>query len=91
MPTEMELRVAAAIDPDAFASEEPEYGRPHQAARARKAISRARAAIRAMREPTDAMIVQGDKHQDGWQDGATLANAWAAMIDAATSVEPEPR
>ena len=81
-PTEMELRVARVLDSDAFADDEPDYGRAHQSKRAAKAIERARAAIRAMREPTKYMLRVGDRETA--LDTTILWYAWTAMIDAAT-------
>lgn len=42
--------------------------------------AQARAAIAAMREPTDAMTREGNKYTD-WADGADAA--WEAMVDEA--------
>lgn len=82
MASEMVERVAKAIDPDAF--EACSHGRSGfclMCAEDRDfAIYRARAAIEAMREPTEAMAVTGF--------GAVCNNAfvgpvWQAMIDEA--------
>ena len=71
-PTEMELRVAKAVEPLTFA-----FG-PEQLKEA--ALIRARIAIQAMREPTDEMV-------DALPDHAALGNeddVWYAYIDAAS-------
>jgi hypothetical protein len=82
-PTEMELRVAKVLDSDAFADDEPDYGRAHQANMAAKAIERARAAIRAMMEPTEAMV---DSAYDRDVTGGKMAceRMWMDMVKAAT-------
>ena len=82
LPTEMELRVAKALDPDAFSDAEPDYGRGHQANRAAKAIDRARAAIRAMRTPTEEMMAT----YKPWRK-FKMVNQWQALIDAASPPE----
>lgn len=45
----------------------------------------ARAAMRAMREPTEAMCIAGDVAQSAWEDrynGGNARKAWEAMLDA---------
>ncbi len=66
-PTEMELRVAKAIMESPYVDySDPASFLPH-----------ARVAIRAMREPTEAMLEEQQKY-----DGNCVA--WEAMIDAAS-------
>lgn len=91
MPTEMELRVAKVLDPAAFGERDPSRLDAYYEAFQRTALLKASAAIRAMREPTKAMVYSGMDY--GGSDDAECAvwDAWRAMIDAATSVEPEPR
>lgn len=102
-PTEMELRVARAIW-DVRWLEAPQSIRPDWDngsllrksltdadvvdARSRS-IRDARAAIRAMREPTDDMIVDGGDalDPDGYRPWDLALPAWRAMIDAASSPE----
>lgn len=45
-----------------------------------------KAALKAMREPTEAMLDDGDKHAD---DGWGGADTWRAMIDCALN-DPTP-
>jgi len=88
-PTEMELRVAKALyeykDPDADAvisMDEIPWDLVNKWVR-RSFLRKARAAIRAMREPTDGMIKDGwlSADRDGW-DGP--GSCWELMIDAAS-------
>lgn len=69
--SEMLQRVAAAIDPEAMASGNPNFRAI--------GIGKARAAIEAMREPTDAMLAAGE-------DFCThngMAGCWQNMLEAA--------
>lgn len=57
----------------------------------------ARAAIKAMRMPTDAMVRQGEMHcyehegqADDWSLKA-MREGWEAMIDAALNEQPETK
>lgn len=54
------------------------------------AHSFARAAIAAMREPTEAMAVAGAKTVEGhvWLTGESIHRRWQAMIDAALAEGP---
>ena len=79
--SEMVERVARALDPDAFAERLPghEKGKcPSCDYRTELAMSQARKAIEAMREPTEAMV-----DAVGSDYGAALEHQWQAMIDAA--------
>lgn len=92
MPTEMELRVARALH-------DHEWGKVQHSfddGCAEYWVECARAAMRAMREPTEAMTRRGsdqlyglDMDREDRMEHAT--GTFRAMIDAATSVEPEPR
>ena len=75
-PTEMELRVAKVLY--AMLSEDPETSVPFESA-----VDLARAAIRAMREPTEDMVADGwlSAGRVGWDGPATC---WQAMIEAAS-------
>lgn len=81
-PTEMELRVARAIcserglDPD-ISFRSPYY--PEWL----DWVDEARAAIRAMREPTKEQIMAAN----GWSDAVTIEDVYKAMIDAASPPE----
>lgn len=78
-PTEMELRVAKALSrSDAF---DPTHTDEDY-------VNMARAAIRAMREPTKEMMdayldAEPMLDDEGW-NGAPAKDAWQAMIDAAS-------
>lgn len=80
-PTEMELRVAKALNPWIF-GEFPNTSQSHQDYvrwKREAMIVEARKAIRAMREPTEAMV------DAGMQEAAVdLASEYRAMIDAAS-------
>lgn len=87
-PTEMELRVARAMfeasmfkDAGPWEAQSSEYRR--------LAIVQARAAIRAMREPTDEMEVAGSEEwmcsTATYEDRSGLN--WRAMIDTASPPE----
>lgn len=85
-PTEMELRVARAI----FAAVAEDFDKLSGFVRM-DALSQARAAIRAMREPTEEMVtagfVAGNEADDPYGPGnhaVTAAPVWQAMIDAAS-------
>ena len=83
--SEIVERVAAAIERtthDDDASFE-EAWRDHEIVRHNRMIE-ARAAIAAIREPTEAMIVAG-VHHDNMGD---MAGRWRAMVDAALADEP---
>lgn len=60
-PTEMELRVAEALDPDAFAECEQVYTPDGYQELQATALEQARSAIRAMREPTREMCTIGEE------------------------------
>lgn len=98
-PTEMELRVARTLNPFAHwdgmppnsATNDQEYFRYVMAT----AVSDARKAIRAMREPTKEMLQFLSKNWDAppHTPGAVYPNTqhhWRMMIDAASPPE-EPR
>lgn len=97
-PTEMELRVAQAMNAKALADGWDGYEWDDLPERARgQACSVARAAIQAMWEPTDAMKaagfaasphdVSGGRDQidsdEAWMQEAVV-EPWQAMIDAAS-------
>jgi len=55
--------------------------------RANKVFEEARAAIEAMREPTEAMLKASDSIMGGgWQNSHSDAETWDAMIDAALTI-----
>jgi len=66
-PTEMELRVARALSEKVVSMDQ---------------LVMARAAIRAMREPTEEMVVAG--YDNAYGRGADLCLDYGAMIDAAS-------
>lgn len=69
--SEMVERVALAMQEKAEGPTHGNFGeRPHESY-----VKLARAAIAAMREPTEAMLERGDH--------GTSADGWAAMIDEA--------
>lgn len=74
--TDMIERVARAISPDCWDTSDWTM-RPHNSAARHNAKRAARAAIEAMREPTDAMV------QAGINEGHKCGNWYPAMIDAA--------
>lgn len=88
--TSMIERVARAIDPCAWDVMTHDDGCPDCRAAREQARGRARAAIEAMREPTEEMVRMGmtalpnstpGRHQKtGW--------VWDAMIDAALKEQP---
>ena len=81
-PTEMELRVAEAAHNRCMADDWDDLN-PNGIERALW-LETARAAIRAMREPTQEMTgIIDSGHFKGW------GPFWAAMIDAASPPEPE--
>lgn len=95
MPTEMELRVARALRDLAYETVGKSMT-PGRMPPPEEFLDEARAAIRAMREPTGTMTKMGSDQLYGWdmdrEDRMERAtDTWRAMIDAATSVEPEPR
>lgn len=58
----------------------------------RWSVAQARAAIAAMRKPTEAMIREGDPHTNcgGCCGNKAGKDTWQAMIDAALSLPPTP-
>lgn len=92
--TEMEERVARALDPVAFGRHDPSRLPAYYEGMQRDALIMARAAIRAMREPTDEMETAGfvagneadDPHEPG-NHAVTAKPVWQAMIDAASPKE----
>lgn len=87
-------RVGRAIDPDAWETQDglleysPDYwASPFETERRTALITRARAAIAAMREPTVEMWEVGCAALEG-PDAGYAAVCWQAMIDAA--LEPAP-
>lgn len=75
---EMIERVARAIEATMFAPHElPITGELHK-----RYLEAARAAIKAMREPTDEMVEASNREWDG-RISHRSSGAWQAMIDAA--------
>ena len=88
-PTEMELRVAAVIEPAAFGDYDESRLPGYYANLKYDALLSARAAIRAMREPTKDMCDEGATElccfDRGGDSGSEYAmNTWKAMIDTAS-------
>ena len=83
MASEMVERVAKAIDPDAF--EGCSHGSKGPCLMCAEnvdfALYRARAAIEAMREPTEAMVDLGINTRE--VEGGAIHDVWQAMIDEA--------
>ena len=86
--TDMEERVARAICVGyvaAIKGSPQKYGW-------RQFLPLARAAIEAMREPTDAMTAEGGDTPCGqFYPGSQAANIWRNMIDAALTPSPASR
>lgn len=80
-PSGLVERVARAIDPDAWDTEKLVGARQFAQA---KALRQARAAIEAMREPTEAMILAHSEN-GGLDFSEHVKTDWRAMIDAALS------
>jgi hypothetical protein len=97
--SEMVERVARAIDPtawrwlDSIVGREPAH--PAEAPTRATQVRQARAAIEAMREPTEAMlraspvVGTGPDERGNWAVNTKPAQAvWPAMIDAALGTSP---
>lgn len=110
MVESMVERVARAIDPRAFdqfeslrdyclrngddeaeALRTAEWAHGHDV---RQAIEKARAAIEAMREPTEEMLDVGACYEDQdhhiFDEGHIARDVWTNMIDAALALEAKP-
>lgn len=88
-------KVARAISPTCWNDTLTEMMRPDAIETGRLlALESARAAIEAMREPTDAMCEAGARYyHDNWRPGhakedTNMALIWTDMIDAALSTQP---
>lgn len=83
MSESMIERVARAIFSDRYPDEDwKEYQK-------RDYCGHARAAIEAMREPTDAMVDSGHSRPNDFQHGqTTVVEIYEAMIDAVLSEKP---
>lgn len=83
--TEMEMRVAKAIADAGPTSDEVRAHPEYEERVLELSLDLARAAIRAMREPTECMCT---KHVHGENFAASgLLQTWQAMIDAASPPE----
>lgn len=86
--SEMVERVARALDPEAFGHDFPVMAAKHYEVRRSISMKRARAAIEAMREPTEAMVkAVYDQADPGFCDepgeSTSPRDAWQQMIDEA--------
>ena len=93
--SEMVERVGRAIDPRGWETQDglrqysPDYWASETQTECRKElIARARRAIAAMREPTEAMTRAGWEHTGDPCWLHNVADAWRAMIDAAVGEIP---
>jgi hypothetical protein len=88
----MRERIARAICPEAWVSDERGYIAPRAEEQQRRALNQADAALAAMREPTEVVNDAGTSElcdTEEYDLDVRFFSAWQAAIDAARNEQPD--